>query len=108
MILITVGVFLFFLCLESLTSFIVIRRSKKHYPALWDHSGQPTLMGNGDLISCWPLVNYYQRREYLECGDDEAIRFATKIRGRFIYSYYFAFITLIPFLGTIIYDFFLS
>jgi hypothetical protein len=80
---------LFLVCLiaESVTSWIVIKGSKKHHPTLWIHSGYPTLMGNGDLISVYPLVRYYWRRQYAELRDEKALAFADKWRLPTVLSY---------------------
>ncbi|MFT7593757.1 MAG: hypothetical protein ACI8R4_001073 [Paracoccaceae bacterium] len=85
--------------LESTTSWIAIRGAKKHHPELWIHSGQPTLMGNGDLMKAWPLVVYYHDRKHLETVrhrgqqflpivDKSALEFAEKLRGPLLYTYY--------------------
>lgn len=102
------ALFFFCLCLESWTSFKVIRGSKKDHPALWKHSGEPTLMSNGDLISAWPLVKYYRNREYLAIEDPDGIAFAEKMRGPFINTYYSAAITVIIFLLALLFGKLLS
>lgn len=89
------------LCLESVTSWIAIRGTRKHHPELWTHSGQPTLLGNGDLTKAWPLVVYYRDRKYLEhvqregkhhspIVDENTLEFAEKLRGPLLYTYYAA------------------
>ena len=70
------GIFFTFLILESVSSWIFIRGSKKHHPELWTHAGEPTLMGNGDMISAWPLNKYLMQRKYQELSDQAAIQFA--------------------------------
>jgi hypothetical protein len=72
------GAFFFFLILESITSWVFIRGSKKNHPILWKHAGQPTLMGNGDMISAWPLNKYLMQRKYQELNDIGAIAYAEK------------------------------
>lgn len=91
-------VFMICLIIESITSYIFIRRSKKKYPELWEHAGRPTLIGNGDLISAWPLNKYIKNREYLEISDVKAKEFAETIRAPHIYSYYSAGISVVIFL----------
>lgn len=50
------------LAAESVPSWIAIRTVRRRHPELWVHSGRPTLRGNGDLVSAWPLVRYYRDR----------------------------------------------
>ena len=87
------------LILESTTSWIAIRTARKHYPDLWEHSGKPTLLGNGDLMNAWPLVNYYRNRKYLEpvqyedhvlqpITEKNTLEFADKLRKPLVYAYY--------------------
>lgn len=89
------------LLLEGVTSWFAIRVAKKHYPDLWCHSGNPTLLGNGDLINAWPLVKYYRDRSYLQTAeyDDEqipaivdkkTIKFAEKLRVPLVATYFLA------------------
>jgi hypothetical protein len=101
------GLFFFVgLSLESVTSWIAIRGARKHYPKLWAHSGEPTLMGNSDLTNAWPLVSYYRDRKYLEhvqyeerhhspIVDKNALAFAEKLRGPLLYTYYAAWVGII-------------
>ena len=98
---ITFGFFFFFLILESITSWIFIRGSKKYHPSLWQHAGEPTLMGNGDLISAWPLNKYLMNREYLELDNQRAIEYAEKNRLPFVLTYFGAAISLIVFFAAI-------
>ena len=92
---------IFALCLisESITSWIVIRRSKIKYPSLWKHAGKPTLIGNGDMISAFPLVNYIAYRRYAHLPEEEAVRFADNIRLPFVVSYYAACLSAAIFLA---------
>jgi len=98
------GVFSFFLILESITSWVFIRGSKKYHPVLWQHSGEPTLMGNSDMISAWPLNKYLMNRKYLEIADQSAIAYAEKNRLPFAITYFGACISAIAFF-TVIYLF---
>ena len=82
------------LTLESITSWMFIRGSKKKHPELWVHSGEPTLMGNGDLISAWPLNKYLIDRAYKEISSEAAIEFAERLRLPFILSYFSALISV--------------
>ena len=88
---------------ESVTSWIAIVTARKRFPELWEHSGCPTLMGNGNLTKAWPLVKYYRDRDYLEVvghgaalrgpvGDPEAIAFAEKLRGPLVWTYWSAWL----------------
>lgn len=100
-----VGAVIFFLglTLESITSWKAIRGARKHHPKLWAHSGEPTLLGNGDLTKAWPLVKYYRDRMYRQeihrgetvlppVTDDAALAFAESVRAPLVYTYYFAWI----------------
>ena len=96
--------------LESATSWIAIRGARKNFPDLWERSGSPTLLGNGDLTKAWPLVRYYRGRLYLEhiqhgetrfapISDNDALNFAEKLRGPLLYTYYLAwFAAVVAFL----------
>jgi hypothetical protein len=87
--------------MESVTSWIFIRGSKKHHPVLWEHAGEPTLMGNGDMISAWPLNKYLMNRKYTELTDPDAIAYAEKNRLPFVVTYFGACISVIAFFGVI-------
>lgn len=94
---ITFGVFAVCLVLESITSWVFIRGSKKKHPELWAHAGEPTLMGNGDLFNAWPLNKYLINRQYQEIESEEAKIFAEKVRLPFVLSYFSAAISVIVF-----------
>ena len=87
----------FFVCLigESVTSWIFIQGSKKKYPMLWKHAGSPTLMGNGDLFSAWPLAKYILKKRYLKIDCKDSIVFAEKLRFPFLAGYFSAIVTVI-------------
>ena len=91
------GVFFTFLILESVSSWVFIRGSKKHHPELWTHAGEPTLMGNGDMISAWPLNKYLMQRKYQELNDQAAIEFAEKNRLPFVVTYFGAVVSILAF-----------
>ena len=91
------GVFAICLILESITSWMFIRGSKKEHPELWVHAGEPTLMGNGDLISAWPLNKYLIERRYKEIENEAAKSFAEKLRLPFVLSYFSALISVVVF-----------
>ncbi len=93
-------IFILFLILESIMSWIFIRKSKTLYPKLWLHAGKPTLMGNGDLISAWPLNKYLMNRDYIELEDNNEKDFARRIRLPFILSYFLALLSGIAFINT--------
>lgn len=93
----TFGLFTVCLILESITSWMFIRGSRKKHPELWVHAGAPTLMGNGDLVSAWPLNKYLMRRQYLEIGSKEAKDFAEKLRLPFVLSYFSALFAVVVF-----------
>ncbi len=93
----TFGLFAVCLTLESITSWIFIRGSKKKHPELWVHAGAPTVLGNGDLISAWPLNKYLMRKQYLEIGNEDAKEFAEKIRLPFVLSYFSALLSVVIF-----------
>ena len=84
------GAFLIFLIAESLTSWLFIRGSRKNHPSLWQDAGCPTLIGNSDLISAWPLIRYVSRRKYSALPDRSAVAFADGIRMSMIVSYWAA------------------
>ncbi len=83
--------------MESVTSWVFIRGSKKNYPTLWKHAGEPTLMGNGDMISAWPLNKYLMKRKYLEVEDPKAVKFADKNRLPFVITYFGACVSVLVF-----------
>lgn len=75
-----------------------IRGSKKKHPELWIHAGEPTLMGNGDLIKAWPLNKYLMGRSYTEINSQAAIAFAERLRLPFVISYFSALVSVAIFL----------
>ena len=88
---------------ESVTSWRAIRTAEKRFPALWEHSGSPTLVANGDLMKAWPLVKYYRDRTYFDLvtydgidlppiKDPQAIDFAEKLRRPLLLTYWAAWI----------------
>jgi len=89
--------FIVCLILESIISWLFIRGSKNKHPELWIHAGKPTLMGNGDLISAWPLNIYLLNRTYEELSNQEAITFANRLRLPFVLSYFTAMASLAVF-----------
>ena len=91
------GIFFFFLIMESVTSLIFIRGSKKRCPVLWQHAGEPTLMGNGDMISAWSLNKYLMKRKYLQIEEPSAIAFAEKNRLPFVITYFGACVSVVVF-----------
>ncbi|WP_375203472.1 hypothetical protein [Hyphococcus sp.] len=95
---------LFLACLiaESITSFVFIKDSKKRHPALWEHAGKPTLLGNGDLISAFPLIQYAQARRYESLADEKSIAFADRIRMPMVISYYAAVVSALIFIAVAI------
>ncbi len=93
----TFGIFAVCLVLESITSWIFIRGSKKKHPELWIHAGKPNLIGNGDLISAWSLNKYLINRQYQKIGNEEAKKFAEKIRLPFVLSYFSAVSSVVVF-----------
>tara|TARA_B110000908_G_C9952640_1_gene313251 strand:- start:43 stop:342 length:300 start_codon:yes stop_codon:yes gene_type:complete len=92
---------MFFLILESVTSWIFIRGSKKHQTLLWQHAGEPTLMGNGDMISAWPLNKYLMNRKYQEIKDQSAVAFAEKNRLPFVVTYFGACVSVIVYFAVL-------
>ena len=93
------SIFAVCLILESITSWIFIRGSKKKHPDLWRHAGKPTLLGNGDLFSAWPLNQYLIHRQYQQLGNKGAVQFAEKIRLPFIITYFMALISVLVFIA---------
>lgn len=85
------------LILESITSWIFIRGSRKKHPVLWEHAGEPTLMGNGDLISAWPLNKYLMYKSYETVSCESAKAFAEKCRLPFVVSYFSAAVSVVVF-----------
>lgn len=96
------GAFLAALLAESLTSWLFIRGSRRRHPALWRHAGCPTVMGNGDLISAWPLVRYVGRREYAALPDPAAVRFADGLRLPLVASYWATAASVAAFLAALL------
>ncbi len=93
----TFSIFAVCLILESITSWVFIRGSKKKHPELWEHAGEPTLMGNGDLINAWPLNKYLLERRYKEIENEVDIAFAEGLRLPFILSYFSAIVSVVVF-----------
>ncbi len=93
----TFGIFAICLTLESITSWMFISGSKKKYPELWEHAGEPTLIGNGDLINAWPLNKYLMRRQYKEIENEAAKVFAESLRLPFVLSYFSAISSVVVF-----------
>lgn len=87
------GVFVVCLLAESLTSWLFIRGSRKNHPTLWQDAGRPTVIGNGDLISAWPLIRYVSRRGYSAVPDGSAVAFADRMRVPMIISYWAALVS---------------
>ena len=83
--------------MEGITSWVFIRGSKNKHPELWQHAGEPTLMGSGDLISAWPLTKYLLSKQYMELDNMEAKMFADKLRLPFVLSYFLAVISVTVF-----------
>ncbi|WP_018623583.1 hypothetical protein [Kangiella aquimarina] len=98
---VTLTIFGVCLILESIISWIFIKGSQKKHPDLWEHSGSPTLMGNADLISAWPLNKYLMQRDYESVQCEKAKAFATKLRLPFVVSYFSAAISSIVFIISI-------
>jgi len=84
--------FIISLSLESATSFMLIRGSRKNHPDLWKHAGEPTLMGNGDLISAFPVINYIWRRDYAALSNTQAVAYADGLRLPTVLSYWAAWV----------------
>lgn len=82
--------FVLFLVAESVTSWLFIRGSRRKHPALWEHAGRPTLMGNGDLFNAWPLIRYVSRRKYEAVSDAQSVSFADTFRLPLIVTYWTA------------------
>ena len=80
------------LSMESITSWMLIKGSKKHHPDLWKHAGEPTLMSNGDLISAFSLINYVWCRDYEGLNNRDAIKYADQMRLPVVLSYWAAWI----------------
>jgi hypothetical protein len=64
-----------------------VKGSKRKFPALWEHAGQPTLFEDAHLFSAIPLVKYIWRRDYAEINDHKAISYADKLRRPAVSSY---------------------
>lgn len=77
-----------FLIVESVSSWIFIRCSKKNHPMLWEHAGCPTFWGDGDLIGAWGTNRYLLRRRHLELGDEASRQFAERLRLPMLVGYF--------------------
>lgn len=86
----TFSIFALFLVAESITSWFFIRVSKNKHPELWRHAGEPTLIGNGDLVNAWSLNKYLMARRFQELENADAQLFAEKMRLPFVLSYFLA------------------
>ena len=91
------AVFAVFLAVESVASWVFIRRSKERYPALWEHAGCPTLLGDADLIGAWGTNRYLMRREYQLLNDDAGKRFAEELRLPMLIGYCGSWLSLAVF-----------
>lgn len=85
---ISFGLFAVFLTVESVASWVFIRRSRRNHPELWIHAGSPTLLGDSDLISAWPTVRYLLRREYRQIKDVNATTFAEQLRTPMLVGFF--------------------
>jgi hypothetical protein len=97
--LVTCGMFLLALCIESWFSWRFLRRLKHEFPRLWEISGRRTIWTDGDLISAWPTIRFLWRREYLATGTQEEIAFCESYRLPVILSWAAAGITFAAMLG---------
>ncbi len=97
--------FVLFLIAESVTSWLFIRGSKRKHPALWEHAGCPTLLGNGDLFSAWPLIRYVSRRDYAAVSDTQSVNFADVFRVPLIATYWAAVASAIALIVTLLLGF---
>lgn len=61
------------------------------------HAGEPTPMGNGDMISAWPLNKYLMYRKYADLSDPDAVAYAEKNRLPFVVTYFGACISIVVF-----------
>lgn len=91
-------VFALFLSVESVASWVFIRRSRKLYRSLWEHAGSPTLLGDGDLISAWGTNRYLMRREYQSLRDDPGKQFAERMRLPMLIGYFGSWLAVLGFL----------
>jgi hypothetical protein len=96
------GAFLILLIAESLTSWLFIRGSRTKHPSLWQHAGCPTLLGNGDLMSAWPLIRYVRRRDYAALPDGAAVAFADRMRMPMIISYWAALASAVALVASLL------
>ena len=94
--------FVLFLIAESVTSWLFIRGTKIKHPALWEHAGRPTLMGNGDLFNAWPLIRYMSRRDYAAVSDAQSVAFADTFRLPLIITYWAAVASAIALIATLL------
>ena len=58
-------------------------------------------MGNGDLISAWPLNKYLMHRSYESVFCELAKTFAEKWRLPFVLSYFSAVVSVVVFFAAI-------
>ena len=75
------------LFLESLLSWLFLRRLRRDFPALWEHSGRRTIWTDSDFIRSWPTVKYLRDRHYLERPNPAEIDFCERYRLPVILSY---------------------
>jgi hypothetical protein len=95
---ISFAVFAVFLTVESVSSWIFIRGSKKRHPTLWEHAGCPTLLGDGDLIRAWGTNRYLLHKKHLELNDGAAQEFAEKLRLPMLIGYFGSWLAVAAFL----------
>jgi hypothetical protein len=72
---------------ESVTSWLFIRGSRERYPAHWQHAGSPTIMGNANLMSAWPLLRYVAQRRNAMMEEEAPVSFADRFRWPMVISY---------------------
>lgn len=82
---------------ESTTSWIFIRRSRKRYPILWSDAGEPTLLGDGNLIRAWGTNHYLLKREYQHLSGPDGRYFAEKMRMPMLIGYFGGWISVLLF-----------
>lgn len=94
---ITGGAIVVLVIYQSITSWAFILGSEKRHPELWEHAGEPSLLGDGDIFNGWPLTKYLLERDYLQLDNKTAIAYADKRRGHLVLSFFAAWLAIAVF-----------
>lgn len=69
-----------FFVVSAASSWVFVHRSKALYPQLWHAAGMPRWMGGGSVKRIGLLTRYLRKRQYMYLPDEQAQKFAERIR----------------------------